>query len=197
MRRVATVFLAFALAATGCGSDENPVAAPTERPAAPGTSGPSAGLTSDLTLSGPPPDDGGRLCRANLIDDPMAGVSGLDTVEELVPYVDGLDSIAAQFRERFPPAVPPEFETDAGLLIAGAERLARAVRDLRDAIEAGSDRVDQLLDEAEAAYQDQTDDVLGVWVAPGRTRYRNYFLAWIASPCGPKPLEFDVPYATP
>jgi hypothetical protein len=98
--------------------------------------------------------------------------------------------MAAAF-DRVAAAAPAELRADAEDVATGYHRLAAAVGDLADGKPGAAARIEAAMSDLLVVLGTPVDEVTADGQA--QVRYDNAFLAWIAEPCGPKPLVADDP----
>ncbi|MCO5312719.1 MAG: hypothetical protein M9952_07255 [Microthrixaceae bacterium] len=183
-RRVAVVVVmgASALVAAACSEDRE-----IDRSALTTTTSfapmPSVAQPEDLQNLPVPDDDGGVLCDAVLA---WVSAEGPDPVGGAGPLGDALATSADAFEASVVPQAPASLRSDANSFLASLRAAASELKALRgDSRDLGQLMLDGELD----AYEAYLRLILPTAYDPAATEWANEFMAWIASPCGPKPVS--------
>jgi hypothetical protein len=144
-----------------------------------------------------PTNDDGRLCAAvaalDAQPDPLDGAPPMEEIDDLIPYADGFDRLAAGLATLVD-AAPASLRADARALTAEVSRMADLLRTLHQQVGSADPAAAHTRDLATVVLAQITTDIMGTDTGQmDQVRYANPFLAWIDSPCGPKPLVGDNP----
>lgn len=213
MRRsmlLASLTVAVATAAGACseGSPSRATEAPIDRPAGIAVTTVAGPTTTFLKLGGDPTaqavsapvdppeatslpdDDGGTLCEAAAaLDDPTADLKSISTVDELIPRAEDFRRQGEQLATLIDVA-PPGLRANARAFAARFTKLADLLAKLGLEVAGGSSTAEETRTEVELTLGRLVIDAAGSPVPgdTGEVSFDNYFLAWIAPPCGPKEL---------
>lgn len=176
-------WLALGTAAAGCGSNDIDRAALTTTTDFAPTH--SQAIAAERERLGIPDEDGGALCRA--VD---AWSAGFPERVEATPaaLAEVIEASARRFSDVVVPAVPAELRDEAAALVATIDAAAASL----DAVRDDPRSLDALVEagavagyvEYKALYDPAFTDRPSEPVV-----YRDALVAWIADPCGPKPLD--------
>lgn len=141
-----------------------------------------------------PDDDGGALCAAaEALEDPTADLQPFGLIDELIPRADDFRR-QGELLAALVEVAPPSLKGDARAFASQFGKLADLLGELDEQNKAQSSKASQTRDEATLTMSRMLIDAAGVPVegSAGQVRYDNYFLSWIAPPCGPKELVVEV-----
>ena len=168
---------------TGCGDDAIDRAALTTTTEFAPTQ--SEAIAAERRRLGIPDDDGGKLCRAL---DAWNGGFPASVAATPAALATVIDVSARRFENLVTPAVPVDLLDEADALVATIDAAAASLDAVRDDPRALDELIAAGVVDAYVEYRALYDPAFTD--EPSRpVVYRDALVAWIADPCGPKPLD--------